>query len=70
MAMEIGEIAAPAAGDENLLANPVGALEDRDASPALSRLDGAHQPSRAAAKDQCVKSVGHWGHKGKLARRW
>ena len=53
--MQIGEIAASAAGDQDLLAQPVGVFEYGDAAAALAGLDGAHQASRAAAENQCVE---------------
>ena len=55
LAVEVGEIAAAAAGDENFLAQPVGVFEDRDAASALARFDGAHQAGCAATENQCVE---------------
>ena len=40
--VNIGEVAASAAGDQNFLAAAVGVLENGDAPPALPRFDGAH----------------------------
>ena len=55
LAVQVGEIAAAAAGNQNLLAQSVGVLEDRDAASALAGLDGAHQARRASAENQCVE---------------
>ena len=41
LAMDVGEIAAASAGDEDFLADAVGVLQDRDAAAALARFDGA-----------------------------
>ncbi len=54
-AVEVGEIAAAAAGDQNLLAQAIGAFEDGYTTSALAGFDGAHQPGRAASKNQCVE---------------
>ncbi len=43
-AMNVGEIASSAAGDQDFLADPVGMIEHRNAAPAPPGLDGAHQP--------------------------
>ena len=57
LAMEIGEVAAAATGDEDLLAESVGSLENGDTAAALTGFDGAHQTGGAAAEDQSVKGV-------------
>ncbi len=59
LAVKVGEIAAAAAGDENLLAQAVGVFEDGDTASALAGFDGAHQAGRAAAENQCVEDMGH-----------
>ena len=61
LAVEVGEVAAAAAGDENLLAQAVGVFEHGDAASALAGLDGAHQARCAAAENQCVEVMGHVG---------
>jgi len=48
--VKIGEIAAAAAGDENLLANAIGVLDDENSLAALTGFDGAHQASRARSR--------------------
>jgi len=50
-AVDVGEIAASAAGDKNFLPQALGALEDRDPPPSLAGLDGAHQSGGAAAEN-------------------
>jgi hypothetical protein len=63
-AVEVGEIAAASAGDEDLLAETVGVFEDCDAASALAGFDGTHQTCRAAAENQCVEMMGHVGLSG------
>ncbi len=41
LAMDVGEVAAASAGDEDFLADAVGVFEDGDATAALARFDGA-----------------------------
>ena len=64
LAVEVGEVAAAAAGDEDLLADAVGVFEHRDAAAALAGFDGAHQTGGAAAENQCVEMMGHVGLSG------
>ena len=52
--VEVCEITAPAAGDENLLANTIGALKYCDAAPAFAGLHRAHQSGRASPENQGV----------------
>jgi hypothetical protein len=49
LTMNVGEIAAPSAGDENLFPQPLCAFENGDAATALARLDGTHQARCATA---------------------
>jgi hypothetical protein len=58
-AMNVGEVAAAAAGDENLFAQAVGALEDGDAASTFAGFDGAHKAGGASAKDQCIETMNH-----------
>jgi hypothetical protein len=53
--MNICEIAAASAGNQNFLADAIGMLEHRDAPPAFSGLYRAKQSRRAAAQNQSVK---------------
>lgn len=57
LAVEVGEIAASPARDENFLAQTVGALENGDAASALASLDRAHQARGATAENQCVEAI-------------
>jgi protease I len=50
----VGEIAAPAAGDQDLARNPRVVLQHHNAPPALARLHGAHQPGGARSDDNSV----------------
>jgi hypothetical protein len=61
LAVDVREVAAPAAGDENLFAQTVGVLENGDAASAFARFDGAHQASCASAENQCIEVMGHVG---------
>jgi len=58
-AMEVGEIAAASAGDENLFADPVGSFQDRDAASAFARLDRAHEPGGSGAQNYHIEFVDH-----------
>ncbi len=57
VAMKIGEITAAATGHEYFLANPVRALQDQNAPPAIASRNGAHKSGRAAAKNDDIVSV-------------
>ena len=57
--MQVGEVAAPAAGDQDLLANAVGAFQDGDAASALASSDGAHQPGGASAQNHRIVGMDH-----------
>ncbi|MNR02531.1 hypothetical protein D3C85_1183860 [compost metagenome] len=52
---QIGEVAASAARDADLLARCAGVVDDAHAAAALARLDGAHHAGRAGADDQDVE---------------
>ncbi len=41
-AMNVGEVAASSAGDEDFFADAVGVIEKGDAASALAGFDGAH----------------------------
>jgi hypothetical protein len=53
--MEIGEVAASAAGDQDFLSELSGTLQDGHAATALSRLDGAHESGGSGAENEDVK---------------
>src|ERR1700745_1506221 len=50
LAMQIGEIAAATAGDEDLFPEAIGALHHRNAAASLPCLDSAHQAGSAATQ--------------------
>ena len=52
--VQVGEVAAPAAGDEDFPADPGIVFEHGDAAPAPPGFDRAHQPGGAGADDQNV----------------
>ena len=52
--MQVGEIAAPAAGDQNLFPDSIAAFDDQHAPAALAGLDGAHQARGAATDDNHI----------------
>src|SRR5262249_44024628 len=58
-AMNVGEVAAPAAGNQDLLADPLGPLQHRHTTPPLTRLDGAHEPGSTGAENDDVKILSH-----------
>jgi hypothetical protein len=52
--MQVGEVAASAAGDQDFLADALCALQHSHAPSAPARLHGAHQAGCAAAKNNHV----------------
>ena len=65
--VEVGEVAAASAGDEDLLAGAVGVFEDQDAAAAASGFDGAHEAGSAGAEDEDV-DFGGLAHRGRRGR--
>jgi len=55
--VNIGEIAAASAGDEDLPARPIGTLEHGDAPAAAASFDSSHEASSAGAEDDDVEGV-------------
>jgi hypothetical protein len=53
-AIKIGEITAPAAGDENLLAGAIRAFQKRDPAPTFAGFDCAHEPGSSGAKNYSI----------------
>jgi hypothetical protein len=53
--VDVGEVAAPAAGNQDLLARRIGMIDQQHALAARARGQRAHQPRRARAKDDGVK---------------
>lgn len=62
LAMNIREVAAPAAGNKNFLADTVGTFEDSDAPPSFAGFDGAHEAGGARAEDHDVTFVFGFGN--------
>ena len=58
-AMEVCEIAAASAGDQNLPADAICALQDDGAAPAFSRFDCAQESSGSSAQDYHIIFVSH-----------
>jgi hypothetical protein len=56
-AVDVREIAAAAAGDEDFLANVIGTLEDGDAAAAFAGFGGAQESCGTSAENQSVKLV-------------
>ena len=62
--VEVGEVTAASAGDENLLADSVGVLEKDDAAATLGGFDGEHETGCACSYDEDVGDwVGGWSHR-------
>jgi hypothetical protein len=57
--MQIREVAAPAARNQDLFPGSLGAFHHRDALSALARFDRAHQAGRAGAQDHHIKGLLH-----------
>jgi hypothetical protein len=55
---KIGEIAAPAARDQDFRAGRAGVVDDQHPASAQARHAGRHQSRRACAKDDDVRRVG------------
>src|SRR6266851_4604566 len=53
-AMQVGEIAASAAGDQYLLADALGPFQDRHTASATTGFHRAHESGRAGAQDDDV----------------
>jgi hypothetical protein len=52
--MEISEVASPAAGDQDLLADPVGMVKQQNPASAAARVDGAEKTCRAGAHNHNI----------------
>src|ERR1700722_208289 len=59
LAVNIGEVTAPAAGYQYLLPRPLGALQNHHAPPPFARFDRAHQPRCASPKNHHVEFMNH-----------
>jgi hypothetical protein len=56
-AVDVCEIAAAAAGDEDFLSDAIGAFDDGDAPTALASFGSAEKPCGTGAEDESVKFV-------------
>ena len=59
-AMNVGEVAAAAAGDQNLFSDSVRVVQQGNPLAVFSGLDGAHQASRTCAENDDIKNLGHF----------
>src|SRR5271157_2278026 len=57
--VQVGEIAAAAAGDKDLLPDSIGALEQETATAALPGFDGTHQTGSARSENDDVVFLIH-----------
>jgi hypothetical protein len=55
--VNIGEVAAASAGDEDLLAGLFGVVEEQDAASAAAGFDGAHEAGGARSEDDDVEEA-------------
>jgi hypothetical protein len=65
--VQVGEDAAASAGNQNLLADSIGAFEHYDAASALTGFDGAHQAGGACSEDDYVVVGRLFWHEIRLA---
>src|SRR5215475_15404499 len=57
--MQICKITAPSAGNQDLLGNTIGTLENEYPTSPLPGFDGAHQACGSATQYNCVKVLDH-----------
>lgn len=55
--MQVGEVAAPTAGNQNFLAHPLGALQQRHTPPPTACLYRAHESGRPRAHHHYVEAL-------------
>ena len=60
-AMNVGKVAAAAAGDENLLPDSVCVVQHGHPLAVLSGFDGAQQACSTGTENEDIKNVGHFG---------
>jgi hypothetical protein len=62
-AVEVGEVGAAAAGDEDLFADALGVVEQKDAAAATAGGGGTHKAGSAGSEDEDIEvrggAVGH-----------
>jgi hypothetical protein len=63
--VEVGEVGAAAAGDEDLLADALGVVKQEDAAAATASGGGTHEAGGASSENENIKvrggAVGHAG---------
>jgi len=59
--VQVGEVAAAAAGDQDFLADSVGAFENQNTAAALASFNGTHQAGRAGSENDDVVFPIHAG---------
>ncbi len=70
-AVQVGEIAAAAAGDQDFLADSIGAFEHQNTPAALAGFNGTHQAGRAGSENDDVVFPIHAGMSlAGAARQW
>lgn len=52
--MQVGEVAAATAGDENFLSGAIGVVDQDDPATATAGLDGAHEARGACSDDDNI----------------
>ena len=57
--MQVGEIAAAATGDQDFLADAIGAFEQQDTAPAFAGFEGTHQAGGPGSENDDVVSFIH-----------
>jgi hypothetical protein len=65
-AVEIGKVAAATAGDEYLLADAIGMIENYDATAALTSGDSRHEAGCPSTEHQDIADffvMGRWSHR-------
>ena len=55
--MKVGEVATTTTGYEDFLADPVGMFQHGNSAAAFTGFDCAHQSSRAASENNCIKNL-------------
>jgi hypothetical protein len=63
--MQVGEIAAASAGDQDLFANAVGMFQHPDPAATLAGLDGAYEAGGSRSENNCVVILIHPGSPAK-----
>ena len=57
LTMQVGEVAASATGDKDLLAYPFGMIDDSHLAAAFAGLDSAHEPCSSGPQDDHVEMM-------------